>query len=142
MRVKLGYYLFREGSIGKQEDLRDSQLVESLASLHRFLGVLYIGTVEEMKASGKSQKIDLYGTNARRDLPTLYDAIRRIDCYRNFFSHGELRKETEAEFRQFLELDFFDRSRQWHDKDARLVQQIVLEELYMAIQDGLFTVGG
>jgi hypothetical protein len=71
----------------------------------------------------------------RTDLPILHKAILRILCYRHFFSHKELRDGIANSLSAYFVEDFGCNKEEINSDEARALQQIILEELFLAIQE-------
>lgn len=133
LRETGSYDLFSGGSLRRIGDFLRCEPVTDDHSLSSFLitaNLVFVENIERhLKTSGKKFWVDF-----KRDFPELFTALLRIKVYRHNSGHLELEGEWKERYDEFIINDFGTEGRKIVNDEPFFVQQIVLEELHIALQ--------
>jgi hypothetical protein len=133
VKAQFGFRLYSRGGIFEPEEFVTMPSSQTMEGFERFINVCYRSLVEEIDRSGREQhRADFFFREVRDNLPDLQSALYRIRAYRHWRFHSERNPAVEAAIKQYFELDLGKEEADVHDLLA--LQQIVLDELFLAMQ--------
>ena len=135
-RESLGYYLFTGETVSRPEDFIAASNAVSLSSFKSFLSTLNMLVNENIDLAGKKQKHKSFFFGWLKDnMPSLFDALHRLRIYRHALHHDRLLPDVEGARRHYLERDLDQVKEDFSDDELLILQQILLDELFLALQD-------
>jgi hypothetical protein len=69
------------------------------------------------------------------ELPNLQDALLRLRCYRHAVAHDNLYETVKNDYRRYVAEDFGEYKETFTKRECMIIQQIILDEVFLAIQD-------
>jgi hypothetical protein len=130
--------LFTTDTLAKPEDFVQAPAAATLEGFKAFLVTANMLIIEDIEAAAKKGKRkDFFFGYLRNGMPSLFDALHRIRVYRNAFSHGKLLPEVKKNRDEYLMRDLGCVKDSFSVAEVMILQQIILDELFFAVQDEL-----
>jgi hypothetical protein len=138
VKADLGYNLFGGNGIAEPEDFVSIVSADSAETFERFINVCYRSLIEPIDRAGRGQKLNnFFFTALKEDLPKLFDALYRVRAYRHWRFHSELYPAVRDAIGEYFSRDLGKGKEPSAQVDFLAIQQIVLDELFMAFQEEL-----
>ncbi len=137
VEAELGRPLFPGHSISKPEQFFTVEDVNSEAQLESFLVSFNQSLVEAIeKPSAPRDRSDFFFKTLKSKMPHFQRALLRIKVYRNFVCHSELDGRSLEALRSMSQTDFGTDEPPLTDvRSMRIMQQLIINELVLAIQE-------
>lgn len=106
-------------------------VADSWSGFHSFiveLNLALVETIDRLKGS------KYFFGPLRSDFPTLFHSLSRIRVYRNNSEHLRLNRVVESVFNQYILVDLMGKRLSDYEEPWFVLQQIVLDELFVSIQ--------
>jgi hypothetical protein len=130
--------LFSGDTVAKPEDFVQAADASTFDGFRSFLVTINMLTVEDIEATAKrAKKKDFFFVTMRTLTPSLFDALHRVRVYRNSFAHNKLNPEVERNRDEYLSRDLGAVKVTLTAEECMILQQIILDELFFAVQDEL-----
>jgi hypothetical protein len=138
IKSNLSYQLFTDATVFAPEDFLEVPVVTNYDSLLSFLVTSNRLINDSIDKAGTRQGFNnFFFVKFANDLPTLQSALWRLRCYRHFVAHEELNPRTKQGFETFVTLDFGTIKSSFDDGECMIIQQIILDEMFLSIQDSI-----
>jgi hypothetical protein len=138
VQSSLSFQLFAGDTLFSPEEFVQIPAAVNYDTLLSFLVIANRLINDSIDRSGMKQGYkDFFFDKVKNELPTLFDALWRLRCYRHFVAHEVLNPSTKAGFEKYVTADFGIYKDSFDDKECMIVQQIVLDELALCIQDSI-----
>lgn len=137
-KERFKYYLYANGGMFEPEEFVRMPSSNDSETFGTFINLCYRSLVEGVDKSGGAQNIkDLFFKRLSEDMPYLFKALHRIRVYRHWKFHGELNPTVREFVRRFFQEDLGEGNEPSGSEDFMVLQQIVLDELFLSIQQEL-----
>jgi hypothetical protein len=132
----LKFYLFPDGTISSPEDFMKIACVTDQASLVTFLVTANRLISDSVDRAGTKQGFkNFFFSKMATELPNLQDALLRLRCYRHAVAHDNLYETVKNDYRRYVAEDFGEYKETFTKRECMIIQQIILDEVFLAIQD-------
>jgi hypothetical protein len=141
VRQQKGYELFFAGGVGEPEEFLRLVSAESVETFESFINLCYRSLVEPLDRVGRAKDKGFFYNEFKHNFPDLFDALYRIRAYRHWRFHSEPYPQVKEAIRSYFDRDLGQAREASTADDFRAVQQIVLDELQLAIQAEIARLG-